>query len=349
MNDSLRVKDVVNSDDGDNSATVKIKENSGELPKRAKSKAKLNIREMWANAFLRKKSGFEEVKPVTVKQKAPAPFVYLKLFVMLAFLFIVLLSVFYLFKAYEMFPFIAAIMVLVVPVTLTVFFYEMDTSKRLSSYNVFLLFFISAIFALAIKFVSYSFIYEMNGKAISYFGSLAIGVMEAVVILTLCIGCIGRMKIKDVITGIFAGVIIGVGFAVVNSAIECFKDIFIETQYAPTVEALIYNETLLTVVNGLFPTFIFEFVLHALTYILCGAIAGGMFVIIKNRGTKERSVFISFAIIVAVVLVMCTLWIIPFAFVPDLFIYILRALMMVTLFMIIIKLIRVGLAENDYE
>ncbi|MBP5308057.1 MAG: hypothetical protein J6Z34_02860 [Clostridia bacterium] len=348
MNDDLRVKNVVNGDKKDEKTAVKIKENSGDLPEKRRG-ANIAFREMWENAFIRKKPLEHYEESGNVKQRPPSPFVYLRVTFMFVMLFIVLLSVFYMFEGYEMFPVILTIMVLFVPVVSGIFFYETDTSGRVSFYRVCFIFFLSCIAALAVKFVSFRFIYEINGEAISYFGAAAIGLMVSVFMVTLCILFVKRLKIKDMLSGVLIGAITGVGFAIVNGANLCFKAAFVETQYAPTIEVIIYNESLLSSFNNMLGVFLFECLLHSLTYVLTCAALGGTLVDVFNKGLKERSLILTLLAMSVGAWLIETLWVIPFASVPDLFVYILRALMTVSSFLLAVKAVRTGLSQNVYE
>ena len=348
MSDSLRVKDVVNSAKKDSGVAVKIKENNGNA-KRAGRKTGLVFREMWANAFIRKKSGLEEIKQVSAKQKFPSPFIYLRMLAIMVFSLVVLLSLFFLFEAYELYPVIIVLGVVAVPLGTAIFFYEMDTSGRLSLYNILLIFFASTFAMLIIKFVSYRFIYRMNGEALSYFGAAAIGVMEAVLAFALCGVCVKSLKINDVISGVLIGAIIGAGFALVNGTVECFREVFIETQYTPTVEALIYNETLRDSFNNLLPVFLSQCLLHALSYLLVGASLGGVLVGVLNTGRYDRFSVLTLIGTTLGIAVADTLWVVPFTSVSDLFLYMLRAVITVAPFIFTVRVVRTGLSRNDYE
>ncbi|MBQ9481438.1 MAG: hypothetical protein IJU84_04670, partial [Clostridia bacterium] len=239
--------------------------------------------------------------------------------------------------------------VLFVPVVGGIFFYEIDTSGRVSLYRVCVVFFFACIAALTIKFIAFRFIYEMHGEAISYFGAAAIGLMVSVIIVSLCILLIKRLKIKDMLSGVLIGAITGVGFAIVNSADLCFKAAFVETQYAPTMEVIIYNETLITSFNNSLNVFLFECILHSLTYVLTCAALGGILVDVFNKGLKERSLILTLLAMAVGAWLIETLWVVPFASVPDLFVYILRTLMTVASFLAAIKTVRTGLSQNVYE
>ena len=57
MSDILRVKNINEKDK--EKVAVKVKDNNGEIAPSKKKNANLAFREMWADAFLRKRAGFE--------------------------------------------------------------------------------------------------------------------------------------------------------------------------------------------------------------------------------------------------------------------------------------------------
>ncbi len=346
MKDSLRVKDVTEAASAEE-YTVKINESGGKGVTSKKKGANLVFREMFADAFLRRKVPLEKAQEEVVKQKMPSPYLYLRALVMYVILFIITLSVFFLFNGYEMYPILVALLVTFVPVVLGVFFYEMDTSGRLSIYNVLLLFFFSASCAMAIRFISTRFIYEMGGEAISVFGAMAIGLMEAAVVATLCFVFIRQHKVKDVITGVLIGAVIGAGFAAVNNVEVSFSAAFVGTEYVPLYQVVIYNETLVDSLNSIFSVTLFDLMLRGANYVFASAVFVGVAVYALNRKKREKTPVVLLALVCVLYWAMDALWIINFT--SEIFVYILRGLMTAGVLLAVVRTVRTGLLSNVYE
>ncbi|MBP5194127.1 MAG: hypothetical protein J6126_05305, partial [Clostridia bacterium] len=275
MNESIRVKDVLDGE-REEGIVVNVKEN----PDKNKGKKRVNtvaFGEMWENAFLKRNVRPARERDRTLKQRAPAPFIYLRVTFMIIALFILMLSAFYLFNGYELYPILIAVAVVAVPVVLAIFFSEMDTSGNVTFNNMLFALFLSGLAALIIEFVYTRFIYKYNGAYISDFGALAVGLMQCVAAYSLGALLVGQFKIKDTVSGMLVGAVIGCGFALVNSATVCVREIFIETQYAPSLKILAYNEVLISSFNNMYKTFLLECILHATAFVLINAAFGGMF------------------------------------------------------------------------
>jgi len=344
MSDQLRVKNA-SSKKAEKGVAVKIKENTGEIPQ-SKKGANIAFKEMWADAFMRKRAGLEISESITVKQKAPAPYIYLRICLMYVIAMIVMFCLFYLFHGYEMYPLLIVLVSTFVPVVALVFFYEMDTSGRLTAQVILLLFFLVGIAAIAIKFISFRFIYDIN-NAISIPGALAIGLMEIAVIFALCFGFLTKMKIKDHMTGVLIGTIIGVGFALVNNFYSCFYEGFVSTEYTPTVDAIVYNETLMNSMTNIVMSSFNECLLHAGNYVFAGIVLSGIIISARNKGYKDKTVNFLLVILVLVGWVFASLWIIPPS-VFELFVIISRLLMTFASVMATVKTVRTGLSKNTY-
>lgn len=346
MSDLLRVKNAT-SPKKEEAVVVKMQNTAGEgIPSSRKKGANLAFREMWADAFLRKKAGIEVSENLTVKQKAPAPYMYLRVMFIFLALLTVVLSIFYLLNGYEMYPLIITLLVAFVPMVTLIFFFEMDTSGRLSIYNMLLLFFVSCGVMLVIKFVSSRFIYEMGGEAISYYGAMAIGLMESFAMFILCSSFIGKLKIKDMVTGLLVGAVVGAGFGGISNLFVCFKESFVETQYTPMVEAVVLNEALFDSVISVLKVSVEELVMHSLSYTLLGAVLGGCFVNAFNKGFKDRVTVYVLLVITFMCWVFSSLWVVPFT--SILFVYIIEIVMTATIVMAAVKTVRTGLSKNVY-
>jgi len=344
MSDILRVKNINEKDK--EKVAVKVKDNNGEIAPSKKKNANLAFREMWADAFLRKRAGFEISENITVKQKQPSPYIYLRVLFMFIPLLIITFSVFFFFSGYEMYPILIALMSITVPAIGVIFFFEMDTSGRLSISNVVFLLFSACTGMLTIKFVSSRFIYEMGGEAISYYGAMAIGLMECFIMFVLLSSFISKLKIKDSITGILIGVIIGGGFALINNVNICFKESFIDNPYTPMVESVVYNDALLDSMLNNLKYAIPEYLMHSVSYLFVGGVLGGCFVNALNKGFKDRATVSILIVLVLTGWIFNTLWIIPFTSV--LFVYILKSVMLAASTIAIVKTVRGGLSNNNY-
>ena len=233
-----------------------------------------------------------------------------------------------------------------IPVISVVFFYEMDTSRRISLYTVLFLFFLSVAVALTIDVISSLLIYNKNGS-ISYFGGMAIGLMESVTIFTLSVSVVARKRIKDIISGLLIGAIIGAGFAVENSLDECFAASFVNTHYASNIQIVVNDDTLVDSLLSVLDIGFSECILHAAHYIMTGCVFAGVFTNAGRKSFKSKTInFLTLALFVAGVL-FCSLWMMSFS--SQLFVIILRIVMVISSIIAVYQTVRVGLSKNTYE
>jgi RsiW-degrading membrane proteinase PrsW (M82 family) len=148
------------------------------------------------------------------------------------------------------------------------------------------------------------------------------------------------------ITGVLTGVIIGAGFAVINNLYTCFKGSFVETEYAPMIEVLIYNDALINSLTKVMKPALIQCLLHSVFYVLIGAILGGCFVNAFNRGFKDKVTIYILIVFAFVCWAFATLWVVPFT--SILFDYILKAVMTITSIIAVVKTVRTGLQQNTY-
>lgn len=315
MSDSLRYKDFIDgsSDDG---ITVKINEENKE--KINARKTRLNFKAMWYDAFLRGRSERRQRVVIDKKLSRPAPYMYLRISITMVLFFIVAAFAFYMFNGFELYPVLVVVMALFLPVTLVVFFHEIDTSGRLSIYNVALLFLSSCAVHLAIQFLANRFIFELFDE-VTLFGSFAMGLMEAFLMFVLCSIFVFKYKKCNGLTGIQVGAIVGSGFAVASNCSVVFESSFIVTEYLPGIDTILYNATLFESFNSVLSQFLVECLGHSGTFILVGASFGGFFSIASNYDWKNKSINATFGILVFTFLCSFIVWYSPFGSVSEIF------------------------------
>lgn len=348
MGKSLRVKDVVGDKETD--AAVKIEEQT-QRQTPVKKGADLAIRAMLADAFSRRKVGLDETKelPASTPQKAPTPYIYLRMAIMFIVIFIIVLSAFYFLRGYELYPVLIVIIAVAIPSVVAIFFYELDTSKRLTLYNVLLIFSVVCVCSMAVDYIGETFIYSDDG-GITPYGAMALGLIECAIVFLLCTGFIYRLKISDSITGMLIGAILGAGFAIGDNVMRCFRDSFAETQYAPLVKMLIFDETIVTTFNNVVKDSLMDCLLHSLDRVLLGVVFGSVITKCKTNPYKEKFIYIILFLVTVSGWGFATLWRIQFSkMIGILFEYILRVIITVAIILIAGASIRSGLKENEYK
>lgn len=344
--DDLRVKNLPKKESSEEMTVKVLNENASELKPTKKNVANIAFKDMWANAFFKRKVGLHIPLEVEEKQKAPTPYVYLRVFFMYVVIFLLLISVFYFLNSYILFPILVGLLITIIPATAVVFFYEMDTSKRVSLYTVLFLLFISIATAVIIDVVSVAFIFNSSG-GISYFGSLAIGVMEGVAIFSLSAIIITLQKIKDMLSGVLIGAIIGAGFAFTNSLLICFFNSFVETQYMSNLSIIVLDESLIDSLHSVIKTSLNECLLRPASFIMMGCVFAGMFSNVMGHGYKSKTLNIITILLLLTGILFASLWL--FSFSSQTFVIILRVVMTIAAVVATGQIVRIGLSKNDYE
>ncbi len=348
MNDSLRVREYENDKKED--VAARISEGKGIVPKDGNNR-RIAFRDMWANAFIHKKNAFSAAeKDKSIKLKMPAPFVYLRVVFLYVIAVILLLSSFYFFDFFEAYPILCLLFATLVPFGCLLFFYELDTSKRIGVGVTLFNFFIGCGCALLIRFVALQFLYDKDGSTLSFLAACILSCAECVMMFGLIVVLVRSLRVKDVITGCFLGAIIGSAFAVMNNVTLFFNESFVSSKiYVSSVPAIYKDSSLSETIYRLFPQILWECIARSFVLVLTGVVFSGLTVYCRV-GAVANGTKILYAILVFVgAFVLTCSWRVTSLFSSDLLIYLLRILHIVCACIISVRLVRSGLSMNKYE
>ncbi len=348
MNEDLRVKEY-EKEKNDAELAVRIKGSDAPLEK-SENKRKIVFREMWADAFMHKKGELAEPKEVSVKKKAPSPYVYLRIAALYVIAIIILLTVFYFFDFHELYPIICLLVGTFVPFVCLIFFFELDTNDKIGIGMTIFLFFIASGIFLGIRFLAVKFVIELN-DTVNFLGSLLVGGIEVTVSFLFIFLMVKSLKIKDVITGCYLGAIVGTAFAVMNNIIVCFNSSYSQTAagYDFTLVSGVGKYSFSDVFNNMITAVTWDCVPRSVASLLTGCIFGGFSV---YAGVTEERMYVVVLYYITILLggfVFTSLWYVSDISSAEYIVYGLRILHIVCAIIVSSKIIRYGLSKNKYE
>ncbi len=246
------------------------------------------------------------------------PWLYSRVFAVLAATFALLLVCTWVFSNTLSLPGLVFIGAMMMPFTLLVLFWETNIPRNLSIFELVKMFFVGGVASLVFTLTIFSFV---PVGELDVLGAILVGIIEEVGKLVAVAIFIRKYKAKYILGGLLIGAAIGAGFAVFESA----------------GYALAYNNTL----GGIIENIILRGVLAAGGHIVWAAMSGAA--IILAQGDKEFSfdVFKSghFWQLFLVSVVLHALWDMPFSSIPVL------VLLIVIAWVFILALIRSGMAQ----
>lgn len=223
----------------------------------------------------------------------PKPWLFSRVFVVLAITYICLYICTYSFQSTNTIPGLIMIGSFTVPFSLLIFFWETNAPRNISIYEISKMFFIGGTSSLVITLFLYSFfsVYELNVTA-----AVVIGIVEELGKLVIIAYFIYKINPKYILNGLLIGAAIGAGFASFESA-----------GYAYNLGISYGSEAILTT--------IFSRAWESIgTHTVWAAISGAALVYAKGSQPLKREHFFStkFIKIFSVPVILHALWDMPF-------------------------------------
>lgn len=144
----------------------------------------------------------------------PRPWVYSRVFIVLAITYALLLACTYIFGNANTIPGLMVIGSFTVPFSALIFFFETNAPRNISIFDVVKMFFIGGVAALVATLILYSII--PVGK-LNYFNALLVGIIEETGKMVIVALFIKSLKSKYVLNGLLVGAAVGAGFAAFES------------------------------------------------------------------------------------------------------------------------------------
>jgi len=199
----------------------KVNEMTGES-----GKVDLKLRDLITNVFMkhtieeREKifiCGTSETTPneEEISSEWPKPWLYSRVFLVLAITFFVLLILLTNFGMINAYPGIIFIGALVVPFSLLVFFWEVNAPRNINIFDVTKIFFVGGVFSLLTTTILYSVV---SVGELDYSTAILVGVIEEVGKLAVIAYFLKGKKEKYILNGLLLGAAVGAGFAVFETA-----------------------------------------------------------------------------------------------------------------------------------
>lgn len=207
-------------------ATEKVNSMVGE-----KGAIELNLKDVFSAVFEKHTKEESELLFITgtsvttpkeeeISTSWPKPWLFSRVFVVLAVTYILLYIASFTFYNTNGIPGLIVIGSFVVPFSLLVFFWETNAPRNISIFEVVRMFFIGGVASLVAAIFLFTFfpVYELN-----YSGALIVGVIEEVGKLLIIAFFVKQLKVKYILNGLLIGAAIGAGFAAFESAGYAFN------------------------------------------------------------------------------------------------------------------------------
>lgn len=157
----------------------------------------------------------------------PKPWLYSRVFMLLAITFAVLVALLNIFDNINAYPGIIFIGALTIPFSLLIFFWEVNAPRNVNVFDVTKIFFIGGVFSLFVTLILYSL---TGAGTIDYTGALLIGAVEETGKMIVTAYFVRGRKEKYILNGLLIGAAVGAGFAVFETAGYIFN-YFIGSHY----------------------------------------------------------------------------------------------------------------------
>ncbi|MFD1037488.1 PrsW family intramembrane metalloprotease [Virgibacillus byunsanensis] len=150
----------------------------------------------------------------------PKPWLFSRVFIVLAITYILLSISTYTFHNMNALPGVLMVGSFAVPISLLIFFWEMNAPRNISVYEIAKMFFIGGASSLVITLLLYTMfpVYDLN-----YTGAVIVGIVEEVGKLVIIAYFIKKLNTKFILNGLLIGATIGAGFAAFESAGYAFN------------------------------------------------------------------------------------------------------------------------------
>lgn len=291
--------------------------------------AEFKLSDLWANVF--KKHTDEESEDLLIsgtKRHTPRPedigkgwhrpWLYSRIFLVLAITFAFLFVCFQLFGNDLAIVGLAFIGSMVMPFSLLVLFWETNIPRNISIFELVKMFFVGGVASLAMALLLFELI---PVQELNVVGAILVGIIEEVGKLLPVAYFIYKSKSKYILNGILIGAAIGAGFAVFESA----------------GYALFRTESVNDIVNNI----LLRGILAAGGHIVWAAMSGAAIMLAKGDGEFGMRIFKSgkFWKLFPVPIVLHALWDMPFSTI------LMYVLLVVIAWVFILALIRAGMTE----
>ena len=254
----------------------------------------------------------------------PKPWLFSRIFIVLAFSYSLLYICTYLFQNTNALPGLIIVGSFAAPFSLLIFFWEMNAPRNISIYETAKMFFVGGTASLVLTLFLYSIfpVYDLN-----FSGAIAVGVVEEVGKLAVVIYFIRKLNPKFILNGLLIGATIGAGFAAFESAGYAFN--FGMNYGDEAMISVIFNRAWLSI--G--------------THVVWTAIAGAALVYVKeeNPFKQEHLLNSKFIKLFSVPVILHSIWDMPLYVLHNF--NILYILLIITAWIFIFSLINAGLQQ----
>lgn len=218
----------------------------------------------------------------------PRPWLFARIFLLIGFLFLGLFIGFEFFENAHFFPGLIMVGSFIVPITILIFFWEMNAPQNISIYKMIKILFIGGVLSL----VTAVFFYKNIGDNT---GVIMIGIVEEVAKLLVILWFIRNSRYKYILNGVLIGAAVGTGFATFESAGYAFM-------------AVIFNDF-----ETMYFTIFWRGVLAPGGHIVWAALSGAALCMVKGSRPISFSMLtdIRFLRIFITVIVMHAVWDLP--------------------------------------
>lgn len=146
----------------------------------------------------------------------PKPWLYSRVFAMLALSYIFLYICTMTFYNDNTIPGLIFMGSVTMPFTLVIFFWEANAPRNISLFDVIEMFFVGGVASLLVTIFLFEFV--SLGSEMTFFSAVIIGIVEELGKLIIVAYFIKKMKSKYILNGLLIGAVIGAGFATFESA-----------------------------------------------------------------------------------------------------------------------------------
>ncbi|WP_407267769.1 PrsW family glutamic-type intramembrane protease [Radiobacillus sp. PE A8.2] len=263
----------------------------------------MNLKDVFSDVF--KKHTQEEgealfisgTKQTTPKENEittswPKPWLFSRVFLVLAATYILLYICVYTFQNSNAIPGLMMIGSFLVPFSLLIFFWETNAPRNISIYEVVKMLFIGGTSSLVITLLLYSFlpVFELG-----YLAAITVGIVEEVGKLMIIAYFVNRLNTSFILNGLLIGAAIGAGFAAFESA-----------GYAFNFGLLYGNEAMISIIFN-------RAWMSIGTHVIWSAIAGAALVYVKGNSTLQKNHFLDnkFIRLFSVAIILHAIWDMP--------------------------------------
>ncbi|HBL85486.1 MAG: hypothetical protein A2Y17_06215 [Clostridiales bacterium GWF2_38_85] len=227
----------------------------------------------------------------------PKPWLYSRIFILMAVTYILLCLSFNAFSNELMVPGIMFIGSLSVPFTLLIFFFEANAPRNISIFNVLKMFFIGGCASLFVSLLMFQFV--TLSFPMTYIDAIIVGIIEEIGKAVIVAIFITLLKPKYILNGILIGAAIGAGFSVFESAGYAYA----------------YAESY----SSMFGIIYLRGFLAAGGHIIWAAITGGALCLVKQDKVFDTSMLfnVDFLKLFAVPVLLHAVWDMPIPFLQN--------------------------------